>query len=195
MKVICPQGSTCQGIDVSHYQSNVDYTGKSFVFIKASEGLFADSSFVTHWREATAAKVDKGAYHFFRPGLDALKQAEFFSRIVLSQLEKSELPLCMDWEVGVGQPCNERISGQLFLETVEKLTGRTPIIYGSPYFLESLQLDANFARYKLWISHYGVKCPKVPDPFTNWTFWQYDDGGGVLDHSLFNGSVDKLASL
>src|SRR3954471_9883226 len=58
------------GIDVSARQGTIDWQrvgrdGITFAYIKASEGADADRRFRRNWREAEAAGVRAGAYHFF----------------------------------------------------------------------------------------------------------------------------------
>ncbi len=59
------------GIDVSGHQGLIDWRAVAaddidFAYIKASEGGdFVDDMFARNWREAAAAGVDRGAYHFF----------------------------------------------------------------------------------------------------------------------------------
>jgi lysozyme len=94
-----------EGIDVSHYQPNIDWQavaagGVSFAFIKATEGgALVDGMFESHWAQAKRAGVLRGAYHFFRPKLDAAAQARHF----LAQLrDPGELPPAVDVEVADG---------------------------------------------------------------------------------------------
>jgi lysozyme len=78
------------------------------------------------------------------------------------------------------------------LAELERLFGRTPIVYTYPHFWASLgEAGKNpaFAKYPLWIANYthlkdwmppeGAK-PIVPAPWTDWTLWQFSaDGSGV----------------
>src|SRR5690349_2704594 len=60
-----------RGIDVSHHQNEIDWRkvahdDVSFAFIKATEGGdHRDTRFATNWKEAQAAGLKVGAYHFF----------------------------------------------------------------------------------------------------------------------------------
>jgi len=68
------------------------------------------------------------------------------------------------------------------------------MIYGGPSFLSDLALPGTFKAYPLWIAHYGVATPRIPQPWTNWTFWQSSDASGQ-DLDLFSGSADDLKKL
>ncbi|KAJ7665936.1 glycoside hydrolase family 25 protein [Mycena polygramma] len=74
-----------QGIDVSHFQANVDWAtvkanGISFVYIKATEGTtFLDPSFSSKYSGATAAGLIRGGYHFAHPDSSTgAAQANYF---------------------------------------------------------------------------------------------------------------------
>ena len=83
-----PWDYAVHGTDVSKYQTAVDWTaarskGISFVFIKATEGGDrVDDQFQEHWRNARAAGVPRGAYHFFYFCRPASEQAAWFIRNV-----------------------------------------------------------------------------------------------------------------
>ena len=75
---------TTKGIDVSHFQGNVDWakvkaTGAAFAFAKATEGTATiDKMFATNWPAMKNAGLLRGAYHFFHGSKDATDQANFF---------------------------------------------------------------------------------------------------------------------
>lgn len=100
---------------------------------------------------------------------------------------------------------------------VERLSGVRPALYtydwwwacirdGAPAygFMESADV-AWAADYPLWMAWYrqgwptaGDK-PKVPKPWADWTFWQFDGNGGLrlpngvdCDFCVFNGDEDDL---
>ncbi|MBR4257050.1 MAG: lysozyme, partial [Clostridia bacterium] len=60
-----------RGVDVSHYQGDVDWEtlskqGISFAFIKATEGSsYVDLTFEKNYVEANKTVLRVGAYHFF----------------------------------------------------------------------------------------------------------------------------------
>lgn len=196
MKTVCAVGPTVKGVDVSKWQQPQDWqafkaNGVEFAFIKATEGTtIVDHMYTRHKVGARAAGLLIGAYHFFHPKYDPKAQAQLFA----STVGACDLGFVMDWETTNGVPsAADQAAGHQFLQTVEGLTKRVPIIYTSPYFAQSLALDPAFAKYPLWVAHYGVKCPLVPQPWAKWTFWQYSDKG--LDFNLFNGTGADLKKL
>ena len=74
-----PDRYPIHGIDVSHHQGAIDWKkvagdGVAFAYLKATEGGdHRDRTFARNWREARAAGIAVGAYHFFtfcRPGAE-----------------------------------------------------------------------------------------------------------------------------
>lgn len=78
---------TVKGLDVSHYQNQVNWDKVSnkfkFVFIKATEGKdYVDSTFADNWNSARENGFLVGAYHFFVTSSSGEKQAKNFINIV-----------------------------------------------------------------------------------------------------------------
>lgn len=200
MRQVCPRGETTPGIDIYHgdYISDIQQVVKSgvkYAFLKAWE-YTEDSSFAFRWAAMKKSGIIRGAYDFYHPSRDSLVQAKGFLATFGGKLEDGDLPCALDFEVSDGQSRSTILSGALlWLEYVERETGKRPILYMSPGFT---QLDARFAKYPLWVANYGVKCPHVPDAHQDWAFWQGSESGhvpgmrGVCDKDVFNGSEDDL---
>ena len=105
--VCMPYGYKIHGIDISHYQGEVDWKmlkqtrlGKfpvQFVFMKATEGGdYSDKKFVANFDSAKVHGFIRGAYHLYNPKTDANKQADFFINSV--KLEPGDLPPVLDIE-------------------------------------------------------------------------------------------------
>jgi GH25 family lysozyme M1 (1,4-beta-N-acetylmuramidase) len=200
------------GIDVSRWQHNpsinwakVKADGVTFAFIKATEGSFYTNSYYDADRAATKrVGIYRGAYHFARPSKgSAARQARYFVARAGRHQGVGDLPPVLDLEargrLGVR---GLRTWTRTWLETVQNLTGRTPIIYTSPSFWEdNLGNSRAFASYPLWIAHYGVSQPRVPGGWDRWTFWQRRNTGrvngisGPVDINRFNGTAAQLARL
>ncbi|RUU44045.1 MAG: lysozyme [Mesorhizobium sp.] len=192
-----------RGIDVSHHQRQIDWRrvaadDVAFAVIKATEGGdHVDDAFAANLREARAAGLAVGAYHFFtfcRPGAD---QARNFISVV--PRDQSLLPPVVDIEF-VGncprRPSPEELNVELsaFLRPVEAAFGKTAILYvtdeaarvyagqivGRPHWVRSLAL---------WPGH------------DDWIYWQYHDRGrvdgisGDVDLNVLQGGQEKLAEL
>lgn len=187
------------GYDVSHWNGHVNHQayfdqGKRFCFIKACENGRVDECFEQNWMETKKAGLLRGAYAFFHPSRDPLGQANQLLNLT-GPLQVGDLPHVIDWETTDGVPSDkDKKAAYLFLGQLHKITGRMPIIYGSPYFLSALQLDDFFAGFPLWVAHYEVPAPLVPSPWPNWTFWQTSESGG-MDFNLYNGTLQSLKNL
>src|SRR5581483_4646356 len=85
---VCAKGAVTNGIDVSHYDGAITWPsvkagGIEFAIMKATENTnFVDPQFAANWTGAGASKVIRGAYHFFRPVVDAVQQVDFFVQTV-----------------------------------------------------------------------------------------------------------------
>ena len=206
--VCIPDGYDVHGIDVSHYQENIDWerlrnaslnsSPVSFVFIKATEGTtLLDDNFNLNFYEAKQNDFIRGAYHFFLPDVDAQKQARFFLKQV--HLEPGDLPPVLDVEkVGKLTETQLQKAVKTWLDIVEKEYGVKPIIYtGYKFKLHYLNTPA-FDEYPYWIAHYYVEKLEYRG---KWNFWQHTDCGkvtgikGNVDCNIFNGSFEDLMKL
>ncbi|MGA2549110.1 MAG: glycoside hydrolase family 25 protein [Burkholderiaceae bacterium] len=199
---------TTNGIDVSHYQGVVDWNavadaGIVFAYCKASEGTsFVDTQFSSNWANTQSAGIIRGAYHFFRPSLDANAQAELFLSQVVS-LEDGDLPPAVDVEASDGIDAQDIVDGlQIFLDAVQSALDRTPVIYTYPSFWTASVGDSlQFGSYPLWVANYGVSTPTLPDAWSTYALWQFSDSGtvsgvtGSVDCDSFNGCAADLPGL
>lgn len=202
------------GIDVSHWQNDIDWrevkrSGVRFAFIKATEfpdrntSLFIDNKLQVNILGATENGIYWGAYHFFRTHIDPIIQAQAFCETVQ---RFSSLPPVLDLEVAgtKGERLNHKV--EQFLEEVERITSRLPIIYTSGGFWRSYlayekRAHTDWARkYPLWIAHYTNQWPAPLYPWAGWDFWQYSDSGKLpgiktnVDLNWYNGSEDELTT-
>lgn len=191
-----------QGIDVSHFQGNVNWqsvksAGQAFAFAKATQGTtYTDPMFSANWGSMGNAGVLRGAYHFFQASEDAAAQADYFLKVV--SLASGDLPPVIDVEITDGVSQEALQSGVLtWLQTVQEKTGITPIIYTGPSFWNEY-FSASFGSYPLWIAQYGVSSPTLPRGWSGWHFWQHSESGSVegvsgsVDLNFFNGSLQQL---
>lgn len=163
--VCMPSGYNVHGIDISHYQGKVDWKMLSqtrqsqfpvrFIFMKATEGGdFADNHFVANFDSARVHGFIRGAYHFYNPKTDPIRQAEFFKNSV--NLEPGDLPPVLDIEKKAKDMNRLRDDLKIWLQLIEKHYGVKPIIYASYKFKTSYLNDSVFNSYPYWIAHYYV---------------------------------------
>jgi lysozyme len=168
------------GIDVSHYQGEVDWAavaegGVRFAFIKATDGVDdTDPRLAQNWAGAKAAGILRGGYHFFRPNLDAQRQAAHFLSVVA--MDDMTLPPALDVEITEGLD-RAALEGAIrtWLGAVQSALGCKPVVYTDPSFWTN-SVAADFSEYPLWLACYAEK-PEVPVPWQTWTFWQHSDAG------------------
>ena len=200
------------GIDISRFQQAIDWTavassGIQYCYIKATEGVaHQDAAFAGHWRDASAAGLPRGAYHFFRPSDPVTKQADFFMTVAGAR-RPGDLPPVLDLEapdLWSSIPHTERAAmADEWLNLVAKGMGATPVVYLSPAFAtDVLKNSPLLASYPVWLAEYrAAPAPNVPKPWTSWTFWQYTNRGkaagiaGFVDCNWFNGTLEQLSAL
>jgi lysozyme len=192
-----PANGPVQGVDVSRYQGSFDWSaahalGIAFGYASIGDGTgFPDPMFATDWAGMQAAGVLRGAYQFFEPGQDVAAQANLMVQAV-GQLGAGDLPCMIDVETAGP---NLAASIQTWIDIVQAGTGLPPVIYTGPYFWDDNVGSTAFGGTPLWVADYGPSCPLIPSGWSSWTFWQYSDGGGSLDHDVFNGSLSDLQAL
>lgn len=202
--VCLPVNYKVHGIDVSHHQGEIDWeavkaTDKQeypirFVFMKATEGGdHKDRLFVDNFRQAREVGLVRGAYHFYNPNTDPIRQADFFISQV--KLETGDLAPVLDIERKPRNKAQLQADLVKFLNRLEQHYGVKPIIYTSyKYRLHYLDTP-EFSSYPLWIAHYYVDALSYDGP---WQFWQHTDYGTVpgieenVDLNVFNGSWNDL---
>lgn len=195
-----PSGYYCYGIDISRYQTDIDW-GKikvltdaqsrttnsvnlakdirniSYVFIKATEGnSFKDKYFKRHWRNAAKCGIRRGAYHFFRSSKDADTQARHFIRTV-GELSADDLPPVLDIET-IHKGCSYKTLNDkalIWLKAVERHYGRKPIVYSSASFINDILCKEIKDNYPIWVAHYGAASPRC----NRWHIWQFADNAVV----------------
>lgn len=203
-----PESYEIHGIDVSKYQSNINWNSVKkmqvediqigFAFIKATEGLKnVDRQFKRNWKKAGEAGMTRGAYHFFLATKSGKLQAKNFLKNV--KLEPGDLPPVLDVEQLYGvKPEKMRKEVLDWLTTVEEQCGVKPIIYTYVNFY-SRYLKGTFDEYPLWAAHYLEKeKPRIDRP---WVFWQHNERGRVdgiskpVDFNVFYGDSADFEEL
>jgi lysozyme len=203
------------GIDVSHHQGKVDWrqvkrSGISFAFIRVSDGAtIPDRQFGRNWRQARKHAVLRGAYQYFRVEEDPVEQAELLLSRVLPLLP-GDLPPAVDVEAAhpdIG-PVEYAARLRRWIEHVHTATGRAPLVYTRKNFWDRYLGNTGLGEEcRLWVAHYDVEDPALPDEWQKWTFHQFSDSGngagqqrvkgvnGPVDLNRFNGKRGALRQL
>ena len=206
-----PHGYKIHGIDVSRYQSRVDWQRVrkmqvsgiriSFAFIKATEGSWLeDPEFDRNWDNAREAGIVRGAYHYFLPNISPRDQAARFFKTV--RLRSGDLPPVVDVEEtrGMSKAQIQKYTKE-FLNLLEKQYKIRPILYTNRDFYKNYFSGyEDFEGYRFWIAHYYVTSFDMPGD-EKWHFWQHSDRGTVnginepVDFNVFNGDSAELRKL
>lgn len=195
------------GIDVSHYQGDIDWTRVKqgsqdfpihFVFVRATAGKNgADSKFAENWKNVKANGFLRGAYHYYRPDENSVKQAELFIKTV--KLAKGDLPPVLDIERIPNEQSVDSLKSGLkrWLEKVEKHYGKRPVIYSGESFYTDF-LKKEFEGYDIWIANYSFFEDEIRK---EWLFWQFTDKAqlegikGNVDVNIYNGNLQSLQKM
>jgi lysozyme len=193
-----------QGIDVSHYQSRIDWpavrrAGIRFAYIKVAEGGdHVDPRFYENWEGAARAGVPRGAYHFMYWCRTVTEQAIWFS--VAVPQDRTALPPVLDLEWNNhSQTCKRKVppdealeEAKLMLAAMEAHTGKRPIIYTDINFHRDV-LEGELKGYEFWLRSVAAE-PHKRFKDRHWHFWQYTATGrvpgikGHVDRNVFRGS-------
>ena len=204
-----PDGYEIRGIDISHYQKDIDWEKLSgamikncpirFIMIKATEGSTRlDPNFKDNFINAKEYGYIRGAYHFWSNKSGAREQAAFFLKKV--HLQDGDLPPVLDVEHKPQNMSTEDFQQEIlaWLHIVEDRYHVKPIIYTYYKFKTSYLSAPVFDDYPYWIAHYYVDKVQYAGP---WKFWQHTDAGklpgikGYVDFNLYNGSFYDLKQL
>src|SRR5262249_18782297 len=141
-------------------------------------------------------------YQFFRPGGDALAQANLLLS-KMGTLGPGDLPPMLDVEATDGQS-GATITAKIhqWIDRVQSATGKKPLIYTGTWFWDPSVGSSDFSGYPLVESWYCSSCcPNLPKPWSTFTIWQYSDAGsvsgisGAVDLDKFNGTLQQLEAL
>lgn len=204
-----PEGYEIHGIDISHYQGEIDWEQLKnamiegcpvrFVIIKSTEGASRlDDHFRENFNQVRDYGFIRGVYHFWSNKSSAREQAYYFLDKV--HLTEGDLPPVLDIE---HKPADKSVYDfqrdvLTWLHIVEDKYHAKPIIYTYYKFKEKYLSAPVFDDYPYWIAHYYVDKVQYQG---KWKFWQHTDAGklpgikGYVDFNIYNGSFYDLRKL
>lgn len=197
-----------RGVDVSHYQGDIDWQrlseqGICFAFIKATEGsTHVDKKFELNWKDSRQTDLFVGAYHFFSFESSGIKQAENFIKNVPT--EQDSLPPVIDIEFYGDFSKSPQNADEVRKELEDMVSAleqhyKKPVIIYTTQSAYSKYIEGYFLSNPIWIRNVYTR-PTLRDDRI-WTFWQYSDHGrldgykgveGFIDLNAFNGSFEDL---
>lgn len=181
------------GIDVSHYQGQIDWSEVSkhenicFAFVKATESnYFTDDFYHANMEEGKKHGIAMGSYHFFRANVSMQEQFEHMTSVVKPGMQ--DLVPLIDVEAANGVPASVFVSRlKDFLDMVEDFYGTPPLLYTYVNFYNKYLANRGFSRYPLVIASYSESTPYVSDG-NKYIMWQYTCRGRV---DGIRGDVDR----
>lgn len=197
---------TYYGVDVSQWQGTVDWkkvkaSGISFVFIRSSYtslssfSLHEDPKFATNVKNAAAAGLKVGVYHYSgaTSASEAKKEAEYVLKVLSPYKSKITLPVVIDYETNGSDriytsykktsKSTRTTYMTTFCDTVQK-SGYTGGIYCSTSWYSTFFEPSKLEKYSCWVAQWAKKNTYAYD----YDFWQYSDKGKV---NGITGSVDS----
>lgn len=186
-----------KGIDVSVYQSKIDYkhTGLDFAILRAGYGKTAtqrDKLFDQHYDGFKSANVPVGAYWFsYAKTVDDAK-LEAQACIEVLKNKQFEYPIYYDVErqdqYNLGKQAVSAIIRAFCTEL--EAAGYWVGIYTNASWYNSVLEDDLKTRYALWIAHWDVLKPGISGPYGLWQYKVGKQAGVTGDCDLDYGCVD-----
>ena len=152
--------------------------GHTCVALKASEGVtHADTTHAGRSRQAHAHGLTVVHYHYCKPSSQNSVgvEAAFFWRWVKPVWQPGDY-LALDVEEL--SPHGARATGEyteMMVEHVHRVSGHTPLVYGSTSFLEMIGNTAYLKTVRRWQAQYG-SMPGWGPWRRPWWAWQFTDG-------------------
>lgn len=183
--LLCPGALALEGIDVSTYQGEIDFsaikaTGIEAVYIRSSFGSEGvDDRFEENRRGFAQVGLPYGFYHFLEAQTPEEARAEARRFAALIRGTGYTCRPVLDFEVDRNLS-DEQISAIVtaFLAELADLTGVTPMLYAD--VSTAVRLSPSLNVYPLWIAQWEVEAPQLSDtPWESWTGWQYSSRGRV----------------
>lgn len=182
------------GIDVSKYQSSINWTkvknaGINFVMIRCgyrgygSGVLVKDSMFASHITGAKAAGLRVGVYFFSQAITEAEAVEEASMAVKLARQYGINMPIAIDSEYAHGGSGradglskSERTKITIaFCNTVAS-AGYKPMVYASKsWFSSHLNVSQFPSSYRIWVAHYAASCGYTG----RYDIWQNTSKGSV----------------
>jgi lysozyme len=188
-----------KGIDVSHYQGNIDWekintSEIKFVLIKSTEGeTVKDKYFKRNWTESRKKNLFVGAYHRFTLTSNGKNQARNFISMVPKSV--NSIPPAIDIESINKSKIKDKSNIIKELKILENelylYYGKKPIFYLNEYNYYDY-IKNNFNN-NVWIYDHDSTRPTIL--LYQKGIWQYTTNGkchginGSVDMNYFNGDV------
>ncbi len=197
------------GIDISHYQGNVDFhkvkeSGKEFIIMKVSQRMKVDDHFETYYAAATAEGIPVGAYIYNK--VKTLDEAKDEARFAVAQLRGKHLAcgVWLDMEDASMKSLGKSMLTNVINTEAQILIDagfKVGIYCNKSWYKSVLDTNALVPKYPFWIAGYPSKDTGIVVESLRPTYghiWQYSSKGSVpgivgnVDMNEANCDVAKL---
>jgi len=175
-----------KGIDVSHYQGDVDFakvkaSGIGFVMLRAGYGwenasVQTDAKFAQNYKNAKKAGLPCGAYHYSyaKNVAEAKLEADFFLKIIKGC--QFGYPVAFDLEDNSQRNLSRETLTDIVIAFCDKLekSGYYVCLYSNADWIKNHLDMERLKQYDLWFAHYS----NTPGR-DGIGMWQYSSGGKV----------------
>lgn len=171
-----------KGIDVSHYQGDINWKtvkeyGIEFAFIKCLQGKSkVDECFHTNMRNAMSNDIPVGVYVYSKAKNidDAVAEA----KKVIKECSQYKLtyPVVFDFESKHFEDMSLAMRGKIidaFCQTILSDGTYIPMLYSSRYWLTNMIPAEVVKKYDIWLAEYTTGKPKYAGDYK---IWQYGVG-------------------
>lgn len=184
------------GIDVSVWQGNFNFLqatreGVKFAILRGAYNLSKDTRFEEYYRNAKAAGLDVGSYHYTMATTvnEAIQEAKFLLDNVLAG-KKFELPIYFDIEDQVHKNLSKaQVSAitRAYLEYLEP-RGYWVGVYSSKSFIDTYLEEDIKKQYAMWVAQWNTECTYQGQ----YGMWQFGGETNLIRTTKINGqTVDQ----
>ncbi len=181
-----------EGIDVSHYQGEIDWdevvsgTNISYAYLKATEGAsYVDDTYERNLSEARRVGLSVGSYHFYRASVTPKEQFDNMVRNIKTDSQDLVPIIDIEHRGTVSEAQFIRDLKEL-VRLVEQYYGKKPLLYSYQNFYNR-HLVGHFDGYHWMIAKYQSEAPILSDG-RDYIMWQYTSKGRI---SGIRGHVDR----
>ena len=178
------------GIDISTWQNGLNLAaakaeGVKYVIIKASESNFTDPQFENFYKQAKAAGLGVGAYHYLgSKTIDgAKKEAAYFASVIKGK--QFDYPVFVDVEGDFFKGVSTANMTKLitaFCTTMESLGYWCGFYTNWDWYNHRMDGKALAERFSLWLAFWGLEMPACAAQM-----WQYGGSTNFIRSPQING--------
>ena len=184
------------GIDVSVWQGDFNFNqakneGVKFAILRGAYNLSKDTKFEDNYKNAKAAGLDVGVYHYIMATTpaEAIEEAKFLESNVLVG-KQFELPIYFDIEDQVHKNLSKAQVSAITRAYLECLEGKGYFVgvYSSKSFIDTYLEEDIKKEYAMWVAQWNTECTYQGQ----YGMWQFGGETNYIRSTKINGqTVDQ----